>query len=565
MDEEKINISFTDFELVSINMMKELRKDKDFTDVTLVTSDGRRQLKAHRIILSSASSIFNSIFLQHKHQNPLIYLHDIQLGLLEQILEFIYTGRCELHQDDLKMFLDCGTALGIQRLAECVETKDETENTFKVETKKTVFESDPDVNRGTIIALEKFVVEDNSQNMEHSQMNAVDLEQIKTRVSKENTNELEKVEYIQRGTAQEPQQIKTNGSGDKTLSVPNYSSENKPEGVIIPCKSCEQTFASRISLRRHMRKHRRVTHRREKRFGCTICDYKTNRPCQLKDHEDGHAGKVFKCNKCDSVAKNRECLKSHIKIMHGAPFSCTQCEFKSQFRVSMNNHRETMHEDNTYKCDQCAFDTRTKLSLKRHKTRVHSTGARKKCKMCNYSSKHTLSLKWHQQSVHEGLKFKCDKCDKTFNNPQSLKVHKKAHHNQKLEYSCNECEFTTISSFKVSLSRHAEQAHGTKEHMCEKCSYKTKVENDLKIHINREHLELYHFQCEQCSYSSKQKTHLVIHTKSKHEGESLMCNLCNYKASQSSNLKRHQNTKHTQAKGKKAILLPRSSTQPTGN
>ena len=64
MDEENINISFTDFESVSKNTMKELWKDKDFTDVTLATSDGKQQLKAHRIILSSASSIFKKHSLE---------------------------------------------------------------------------------------------------------------------------------------------------------------------------------------------------------------------------------------------------------------------------------------------------------------------------------------------------------------------------------------------------------------------------------------------------------------------------------------------------------------------
>ena len=559
MEEENINISFTDFESVSINTMKELWKDEDFTDVTLATSDGKRQLKAHRIVLSSASSVFHKIFLQHKHYNPLIFLHGIHLGMMEQILEFIYTGRCEIHQDDLKMFLNCGTALGIQRLAGCVESKDKAENTFNVETKKTVFESDPHVNTGTILAIEKGVVEDNSENMEHSQMNIVDLEQALG--SKDEINELNRCvdedTNVQIGIV-DMTKIKTTGCEDKTLSVPNHSSGNKPERVITPCKFCDETFISRNSLRMHLRKHQKVTPRqRAKKFSCTICDYETRRPCQLRDHEDMHGGKVFKCNKCDSLAKSRESLKSHIKTMHGVPLSCTQCEFKSPFRLSMKNHMETMHEDNTYKCDQCVFDTKTQKALRKHKTRVHSEVTRKKCKMCNYSSKH--SLKWHQRSVHEGLKLKCDKCDKTVNNPDSLKVHERAHHRQKVEYSCNECEFTTTGQ-KVQLFQHAERAHGTKEHFCEKCPYKTKAESNLKIHINREHLKLYHFQCEHCSYSSKQKTHLDIHTKSKHEGESLMCNLCNYKASQSSNLKRHENTKHRQATGEKAIS-PAQSTE----
>ena len=539
MDEDNINISFTDFESVSINTLKALWKDEDFTDVTLATSDGRRQLKAHKVVLSSASDLFNTILREHKHQNPLIFLHGIHLGMLEQILEFIYTGRCEIQEENLKMFLSCGRTLGIQRLAGYTESEDET---LKSEKNKTELLSEASINPGTILSLEKGADKDNSEKMGHLHKGYVGTTHIKTTDSVDLPDKLDKCanvnENLQIGTV-EAAQFKT-GSEDKTVS----NSSTWPS--ISHCKSCDKTFRSKQKLKRHMRYHEKPrveNYQTTKRFLCTICDYKTNRRVNFTDHEGWHAGKVFKCNQCDSVAKSRETLKAHIKYMHGVPFSCTKCEYKSKFRNTMNNHRETMHEDITYKCDQCDFDTTNRYSLGKHKRRVHVT--RIKCNICSFGSKCKTTLKWHQQAIHEGLRIKCDLCDKTFNNPRQLSAHKNAHHTQhrqKREYACNECEFT--ANQKAQLFRHSELAHGTIEHLCEKCPYKTKVENDLKIHINREHLGLYNFQCEQCSYSSKQKTHLDIHTKSKHKGESLMCNLCNYKASQSSNLKRHQITKH---------------------
>ena len=585
MDQENVNVSFTDFESVSINTLKELWKDQDFTDVTLVTSDGRRQLKAHRIILSYASSVFNNIFRQHKHQNPLIFLHDIHFGILEKILEFIYTGKCEIHQDNLKVFLSCGASLGIQRLDGYVENK--IENTFQIEANKT----ETHLSTAEIIALDKSDDDNYSEEMEHLRMGSLDMAQNRTPGSGDKTDQLDKcTENLEEMGSVD----KIPGSQDKTVSIPNHISGNlekmkeqvksmmeksqkqhkgrpvyvclvcRKEGrgsaiiyhikaihleeTVISCKLCEKTFRTRKGLWGHMI----GTHQKEKRFSCNICDYKTNRGTTMRDHTGWHNGKVFKCNQCNSVAKSERSLKSHKEAMHGVPISCTKCEFKSKFFGAMKNHKETMHEGITYKCDQCAFDTRIKGSLGKHKRHVHSEVIRKQCNMCSYSSKYKWSLKWHQQAVHEGLKFKCDLCDKTLNTPTSITNHKKAHHNQQdqeREYACDECEFTTVK--KYSLSRHAEQAHGTKEHNCEKCPYKTKVENSLRTHIHRQHLD--NFQCEQCSYSSKQKSHLDIHTKSKHEGESFMCNLCNYKASQSSNLKRHQNTKHKLTKGQKAM------------
>ena len=507
MDEENIKMSFSDFESVSINLMNELWKDQDFTDVTLATNDGKRQLKAHKVVLSSASDLFNSILRQHKHQNPLIFLQGIHLVMLEQVLEFIYTGKCEIQQENLEMFLSCGNALGIQRLAEHAESEDET---LKIGKNKTEILSEAYIDTGTILALEKAADED-EEKMEHLQMGSVSAGHIKITSSEDQTDKLDEC---------------TGEDGNLQIGIVEAVQMKTSKDI------------------------------RTKRFLCTICDYKTHRRGYLRDHESWHAGKVFKCNQCDSAAKSRASLKGHVKTMHGVPFSCTKCEFKSRSRTMMKSHRETMHEDITYKCDQCEFDTTNQHSLGRHKESVHVT--RIKCSICSYSSKSKGSLRWHQQAIHEGLKIKCDLCDKEFNSPVPLKLHKNAHHSQNDQlYSCNECEFTAKQ--KNQLYRHSEIVHGTKEHFCEKCPYKTKVEMDLKIHIKREHLELYNFQCRQCTYSSKQKTHLDIHTKSKHEGEVLMCNLCNYKASQSSNLKRHQNTKHRLVKHEKENGLAQST------
>ena len=220
MEQENINVSFTDFESVSIDTMKELWKDKDFTDVTLVTSDGRMQLKAHRIILSSASSVFNNIFREYKHQNPLIFLHDINFGILEQILKFIYTGKCEIRQDDLTAFLSCGTALGIQRLAGFVESKCE------IEAKK--IQTDASINTGRIIALDKSADDNFSEEMEHLRMGSVNMAQNRTPGSEDKTNTLDKCTNEELSTLQ-IELIKTSGSAEKTNQLDKCTDEENLE------------------------------------------------------------------------------------------------------------------------------------------------------------------------------------------------------------------------------------------------------------------------------------------------------------------------------------------------
>ena len=83
------------------------------------------QIKAHKIILSSASFVFNQILRQHRHENALILLHDLEFEDLKHILEFIYTGKCEVRKVDLSRFLSCGTALGVKGLTENIDVEDE--------------------------------------------------------------------------------------------------------------------------------------------------------------------------------------------------------------------------------------------------------------------------------------------------------------------------------------------------------------------------------------------------------------------------------------------------------
>ena len=61
---EMINRSYEDFQTNSVKIYKELWNDKDFADVTLVTVDDK-QVRAHKVILSSYSSFFKSLFWKY--------------------------------------------------------------------------------------------------------------------------------------------------------------------------------------------------------------------------------------------------------------------------------------------------------------------------------------------------------------------------------------------------------------------------------------------------------------------------------------------------------------------
>ena len=115
------------------NTFKQLWGDQDFADVTLATADDR-QIKAHKVIISSCSPFFRNILVRNPHANPLIYLKGVSHEHLESALKFIYLGKCDVRDDDISAFLATGADLGITGLME--EPEEDTEVRQEVRPKK---------------------------------------------------------------------------------------------------------------------------------------------------------------------------------------------------------------------------------------------------------------------------------------------------------------------------------------------------------------------------------------------------------------------------------------------
>ena len=117
MSSENSSITNNDFEASAPNTFRQLWNDEDFTDVTLATVDNQ-QINAHKVILSSCSPVFRNILLKNRHQNPLIYLKDVQYYDLNLLLEYIYLGECQVANEDLVNFIKIGEELKINGLVE---------------------------------------------------------------------------------------------------------------------------------------------------------------------------------------------------------------------------------------------------------------------------------------------------------------------------------------------------------------------------------------------------------------------------------------------------------------
>ena len=124
MDSEVINLSWNEFQNSTIRMFKNLERDVDFTDVTLACGGGK-QLRAHKVILSSCSPFFKNILVQNPHQHPLLYINGIDIGDLKSLIKFIYSGEVHIQNEGLTKFLDAANILQIEGLQ---QKRDENPN-----------------------------------------------------------------------------------------------------------------------------------------------------------------------------------------------------------------------------------------------------------------------------------------------------------------------------------------------------------------------------------------------------------------------------------------------------
>ena len=111
--EEKLCVKWNDFHENINSSFASIRKDFEFSDVTLACEDGQ-QVEAHRVILAASSPFFQRLFRRNKHPHPLLYMRDVAFQDLVAIVDFLYCGEANIFQQDLDSFLDLAEDLKLE-------------------------------------------------------------------------------------------------------------------------------------------------------------------------------------------------------------------------------------------------------------------------------------------------------------------------------------------------------------------------------------------------------------------------------------------------------------------
>ena len=258
---DKFSLRWNDFKENINTAFVSLRKDTQFTDVTLACEDGQ-QVAAHKVILASSSPFFLNMLTKNRHAHPLIYMRGMKSEDLVAIVDFLYYGEANIYQENLDTFFYIAEELQLKGLnAESRGDEDPSEQSAK----PTTLINAPPKKKGTYQAMKpaqidpinsEFIVQSSSMAIALSKhefsgnMKKLD-EQIETLMGRGDTmvkgNRMRNGEWYM----MKAYTCQVCGKVGPRSNIKSHIEANHIEGIIIPCNLCKKTFRSRNSLTQH--------------------------------------------------------------------------------------------------------------------------------------------------------------------------------------------------------------------------------------------------------------------------------------------------------------------------
>jgi len=239
---EKFCLKWNDFQANVTKSFSNLRKEDDFFDVTLV-SDDKQQVSAHKLVLSSCSDYFKSIFKQNKHSHPLLCLEGISSSELNNVLDYIYNGQVQVMQDNLERFLEIASRFQLEGLIGGENVSDEV----KEEATNAHIESEPEV---------RMLSSSQLQHQDSKPKNVPKKNNFAVAASSNlNTEDIDK--QLDELMEKEGSQYRCKSCGkmsSRKLHAYEHA-ENHMEGLSYNCHMCDKTFRLRSSHRNHVTRY----------------------------------------------------------------------------------------------------------------------------------------------------------------------------------------------------------------------------------------------------------------------------------------------------------------------
>ena len=253
---DKFCLKWNDFQANISSTFRDLRKDGEFSDVTLACEDGQ-QVKAHKVILAASSPFFKNILQKNKHPHPLIYMRGIKMDQLVAIIDFLYYGETNVFEENVDNFFALAEEMKLKGLSKSSEIEANPVNP----------EPDPKITTKKKKILKKeqnnaILVPTNDQDISIIQQQN---DRVMMDLPSYVYNNVEELDYKVKSMMIPSENMIQNGKNSQTRghvctacgkeglgkNIKDHIEAKHIDGVSIPCNICEKRFRSRKALRQH--------------------------------------------------------------------------------------------------------------------------------------------------------------------------------------------------------------------------------------------------------------------------------------------------------------------------
>jgi len=295
-------LSGNDFSNDTMNAFKGLLEDEHFTNVTLVT-DGNKQIKAHKVILSAFSPFFKEILVNNPHQHPLVYLRGVKHEYLQSMVDFVYLGQTKIKFEEVTEFIKVASDLQIKGLC----SPQNLQNDSKKEKVDDSYRPVPsELETQTEMEDKENCIKEEDNNLAIKQEAPdflVDRTNSNLATSSEVMDPIDNLEVVMDDSYLNTTEI---AMDDSYLNT----SISEPPVQRFPCEfpGCRYIAAQK----RYLREHRQAIHEGIK-YACDTCDHKATTKSNLKKHKQlKHEVDKFPCHQCEYAANSIGELTQHL-------------------------------------------------------------------------------------------------------------------------------------------------------------------------------------------------------------------------------------------------------------
>ena len=238
----------------------------------------------------------------------------------------------------------------------------------------------------------------------------------------------------------------------KVVNLPKENTDTKGDTIAneaeeLKCDKCDKTFQTKYKMRYHFK----TVHGNP--VTCEICGLLTSKHNlgmhRAKVHHLYNIPKaklVKKCDSCDTEFKSGEEMDNHLNTCQSSEkqFKCKDCDKIWVSHLSLELHYVESHKKIMFCCDICGLASSEQAQIKRHKKWVHEKKYDHVCHICGKPFTKPGLLAQHLAANHDigEAKFKCDFCDKIFEESCKLWHHMEGVHLRNVKYNCDQCSYS---------------------------------------------------------------------------------------------------------------------------